>query len=456
MNSRRILTLIAIDEYHVRSFFGTGIVNRLLDSGVHLNCIISASSSDLLKGFEEKNVEFHFVEKTKLTWFWLLIITVAAAVFRFSKLRQSTFIYDIGFPLIPRIIARLVSILRFRVLYKTCLFLLKFKRPTTARKYFEKFKPDLVIAGTPGWKLQELDFLIAARQLGIPVLCQILSWDNLNTKGPFLVKPDSIMVWNNRMKEVAIQDFDMHDKDVHVTGAPQFDIYKSLYLDQQRVRVDHFGFHKRFSQIIMLALIPKRVAPFQRAFVHALSSKVQANIFGDDVGLLIRPHPQEDWNWIGLDTNARVKVCKLEGLNVHDDATLVNQRSRYDFLELYESLIVSKVVISVASSMSLDAVAAGAHPVSLAFDPEGVFPQTLIDLYYKTDHFEPLIHSKVFPVCRSWSDLSNQIKLGLLKRENKSKQLGVVWEVVGTKNILASEAQAEFIVRYASDMKSKM
>jgi hypothetical protein len=75
---------------------------------------------------------------------------------------------------------------------------------------------------------------IAAKELGIPIITAIYSWDNL-PKGRLAVQADKYIVWSDYMKdEMKIYYPEINQEKVLVTGTPQFEFYfkKQLLLSR--------------------------------------------------------------------------------------------------------------------------------------------------------------------------------------------------------------------------------
>ena len=67
----------------------------------------------------------------------------------------------------------------------------------------EKKPPDVVLASPINmWFSEEVEYIKAAKSLDIPTAIQVLSWDNLTTKGIFHIIPDLTLAWNETQKNV--------------------------------------------------------------------------------------------------------------------------------------------------------------------------------------------------------------------------------------------------------------
>jgi hypothetical protein len=91
-------------------------------------------------------------------------------------------------------------------------------------EWLRETRPDVVVASPLNMRFsEEVEYVKAAKALGIPTVVPVLSWDNLTTKGVFHVIPDLTLAWNDRQREEAIRIHRVPQDRVVVTGAPLFD-----------------------------------------------------------------------------------------------------------------------------------------------------------------------------------------------------------------------------------------
>ena len=94
----------------------------------------------------------------------------------------------------------------------------------TALAFLRAEAPDLVMVTPlvdPGSR--QVDYVKAARQLGIPSGVGVASWDNLTNKGLLRVVPDRVFVWNDAQKAEAVAFHGATPEQAVVTGAQIFD-----------------------------------------------------------------------------------------------------------------------------------------------------------------------------------------------------------------------------------------
>jgi len=90
--------------------------------------------------------------------------------------------------------------------------------------YIQEKKPDLVIATPLNQRFSEdIEYVKAAKALGIKTTGSVLSWDNLTTKGLIHVWPDLLLVWNETQVKEAWEHHGIPKERTHIIGAPVFD-----------------------------------------------------------------------------------------------------------------------------------------------------------------------------------------------------------------------------------------
>jgi hypothetical protein len=90
--------------------------------------------------------------------------------------------------------------------------------------YIDEHKPDLVLI-TPliGLGSSQIDYLRAARCLGIPTALCVWSWDHLSSKALIRELPDRVFVWNDTQRREAQTLHRVPSSQIVVTGAQCFD-----------------------------------------------------------------------------------------------------------------------------------------------------------------------------------------------------------------------------------------
>jgi len=204
----------------------------------------------------------------------------------------------------------------------------------------------LIELGSP-----QLDYLRAARALGIRSALCVWSWDHLSSKALIRVVPDSVIVWNEVQRAEAQRFHQIPADRVVVTGAQCFD----QWFDRQPSR-DRDAFcrraglrdDRRFVLYVCSALFKN--SPSEAAFVarwiEALRRSDDARV--RDLAVLVRPHPQRVDEW-DADTRAaleRAGNVALWGSNP------IDAESRADY---FDSMYHAAAVVGLNTSALVEA-----------------------------------------------------------------------------------------------------
>jgi hypothetical protein len=229
-----------------------------------------------------------------------------------------------------------------------------------------ELRPDVVIVSPlidPG--SDQVEFVKAARHLGIPSGAAIASWDNLSSKGLIRLDPDRVFVWNETQLQEAEELHGVPRASVVATGAPRFDPWF-----ERKPSRDAAAFASEVgldpSRPFLLYLCSSAfIAPDEPAFVASWLARVQDDPELGSLGVLVRPHPQNARAWTGIKLPGNATVWPRDGANVDDE------RTRADF---YDSLAHCTAVVGANTSALIEAAIVGKSVYSVT---DGSFGETL-------------------------------------------------------------------------------
>jgi hypothetical protein len=237
--------------------------------------------------------------------------------------------------------------------------------PEDIERFVREQAPD-VLAVAPLVELgsQQVDYVKAARRLGVPSVLPVASWDNLTSKGLMRVVPDHVLVWNEAQKREAAELHGVPPARVAVTGAVPFDRWfdaaptrsreafcRRLGLDPARPYVLYVG-----SSVF---IAPDEV-PFAARWIAALRQASDPAVAA--LGILLRPHPANARQWGALD------VAALPGVALWPPAG--TDPTDGDFwTDYFESIHYSAAVVGINTSAQIEAAIVG-RPVLTVRAPE--------------------------------------------------------------------------------------
>ena len=96
--------------------------------------------------------------------------------------------------------------------------------PNIYADLFEKYSPDLVIARTPGWRMDRYILREAAAH-GVRTVAAIVGWDNPSSYNLNGAPMDYITCWSEIQKEELVLGSDWDPRRVNISGIPAYDGY---------------------------------------------------------------------------------------------------------------------------------------------------------------------------------------------------------------------------------------
>jgi hypothetical protein len=170
--------------------------------------------------------------------------------------------------------------------------LVNYQRRFTSNIYgdlFEKYHPDLVMASTPGWRLDRY-LLREAAQRGIPTAAVIVGWDNPSSYRLPGAPVNDINCWSEIQKNELVLGSDWDPARVHVGGIPTYDGYfRHTWL---MPRDEYFALHGLDPDRKLLSFACSFVT-FSPNYqnIEALARLVNSDRLVEPTQLLIRLHP---------------------------------------------------------------------------------------------------------------------------------------------------------------------
>jgi len=248
--------------------------------------------------------------------------------------------------------------------------------PEIYKDLFDKYSPDLVVAATPGWRLDRY-LLREAAARGITTATVIVGWDNSSSYSLPGAPVDWATCWSEIQKEEMVQGADWLPSRVNIGGIPSYDGYiqgqwlmpKDEYyalhsLDPDRSLISYASSFVSFSPNLQN--------------VEALAKLVSSDQLARPSQLLIRLHPthfldvpryREEREKIQAIATALPHVHLVEPLSLGGE---MGHYSGEDMPEKSSMMAYSDVMVTVYSTMVVEASVHGTPVISLCIDaPKG-------------------------------------------------------------------------------------
>ncbi len=222
----------------------------------------------------------------------------------------------------------------------------------------EAHKPDVVFCSNQR-NTQAISALLAARDLGIKTICFVQSWDNV-PKAMQVVETDYYLVWSDLMKQELLKYYPfINEKQVFVTGTPQFEMHYDTNLFQTResfFKTYHLDIEKKY---ICFSGDDETTSPLDQYYLEDLVQAVRSlNSKGKNLGIIYRKCPFDISNRYDKTLYENKDVIKvLDPLWVQIDNKGDMMATPQDFDMLYNICEHSEFVTNVCSSTVFDFVA---------------------------------------------------------------------------------------------------
>ncbi len=182
--------------------------------------------------------------------------------------------------------------------------------PNLYADLWEKYKPDLVIASTAGWRMDRY-LLREAHRRGIPTLAAIVGWDNSSSYTIPGAPIDYATCWSQAQKTELVNGSDWDPNRVHIGGIPSYDGY--FRKTWQMPRAEYFRLHglEENRKLIAYACSFVHFAP-NYPNVEALARLTATDSLAAPAQLLIRLHPSHFQQKPAIFAEERERIFALE------------------------------------------------------------------------------------------------------------------------------------------------
>nr|MCI0773843.1 CDP-glycerol glycerophosphotransferase family protein [Chloroflexota bacterium] len=240
---------------------------------------------------------------------------------------------------------------------------------------FDRYRPALVVASTPGWRLDRY-LLREAADRGIQTATVIVGWDNPSSYSLPGAQVDWATCWSGIQREELVEGSDWSEEQVNIGGIPSYDGYfqrkwvipRGEYLKTHGLDPDRKLLSYACSFVTFSPNLPN---------VRALARLVSNNHLAAPSQLLVRLHPNHFLD-VPLFVRERREIQNMAEefpyMHVVEPAPLGGDLGHYsgeDMPEKSSMMAHSDVFITVYSTMVVETAIHGRPIVSLCLDTPG-------------------------------------------------------------------------------------
>jgi hypothetical protein len=240
-----------------------------------------------------------------------------------------------------------------------------------AESLFEKYRPALLVASSPGLIFSEIPLLRTAVRRRVRSMALDPSWDNFTNKLLPVRRVNRLIVWNDLMKQQAIDLHGYQPDEVRVAGAPQWDVYFRSAGASREAFFARIGADPS-RRLITLSTTPRELYSHHDHVLRVLVQAMTGGAWPCPVQILVRLHPRDDLSAYAAFQNVpgvliekpfrTTRAVSGDGLAI--DVTAENQQ------HLADTMRHSDVVVNVASTLAVEAAIVDTPIVNISFDGE--------------------------------------------------------------------------------------
>lgn len=241
---------------------------------------------------------------------------------------------------------------------------------------FARYKPDMVIANTPGWRIDRY-LLREAAACGIPNVAAIVGWDNPSSYAIPGAPTQHVTCWSEKQKDELVLGSDWLPERVNISGIPSYDGY--IRREWLIPREEYFNRHQLDPdrKLISYACSFETFSPNIQN-IEGLARMVAGDRLAAPSQLLIRLHPNHfmrNWPYI-VSERERIFQLEKELPHVHVVAPqslggTLGYYSGEDMDEKSSMMAYADVFVTVYSTMVVETAIHGRPVVSACIDAPG-------------------------------------------------------------------------------------
>jgi len=398
-----------------------GLIGRLLDAGEAVEVVIVSplvKDAAFVREFEHRRVRFEDLPPHRPAGLEARLMALIKAGYLDSgatesvKIRREEAVRNKTFRWIRlrRLAAAVAapSILRKRTRYE---LIDRMISHPWAGELFDRHRPALLVASNPGLIFAEVPLLRTAVQRGVRTIAVDPSWDNFTNKLLPVRHTDRLVVWNDIMKQQAVDLHGYRPEEVRACGPPHWDRYF-----QAGSTVSREAFFTRIGadpsrKLVTLTTTPPSLYSHHDHVIRVLMRAIETGQWRHPAQLLVRLHPRDDLERYAafrgtprliIEKPFRATVRAGDGLAV--DITAESQQ------HLADTLRHSDVIVTVASTIAIEASVFDTPVVDVSFD--GETPSEFVRSarrYYRFTHYANITRQGAAPVAETPGQLIEHV-----------------------------------------------
>lgn len=266
-----------------------------------------------------------------------------------------------------------------------------------------RLKPDILVL-THLFDDTEIALLREAKQLGIQTVGYINSWDKITARCGLRILPDFFIVFNEIVKREVVEHDDALAEKIIPCGIPQYDQYSAHRPISREEFYKKSGLDQK-KKLILFAPMGTKFSDSDWLMVDYLHSSINEKSLVPNAQLLVRFQPNDFIDTKEL-TQRPYLHYDLPGIRYGTERGGDWDMNFYDLQHLTNTLAHTDIVVSYASSISIDTALMKKPVININFELKPVTTQSKSPtFYYHTDHYKKALVSGGIRIVNSKEEL---------------------------------------------------
>lgn len=238
-------------------------------------------------------------------------------------------------------------------------------RNSTFTKFFEKYRPDLLVSANLFDEL-EVHFLREAQKWKVKSIGLINSWDRASARCILRLLPDKVVVFNNLVKQDMIKYQDMPEEDIFVGGVPQYDQYLTFKPMPRDKFFRSIGINP-LKKLIVYSPVGGMFDDSDWAMIDILCRLKNEEQFGGDTELFLRFPPNDFVDEAELSKRPYLKYA-YPGVRFSKKRGVDWDMTFQELEQLSNTMYYMSLLIGYASSIGVDAAVFNKPVICINFE----------------------------------------------------------------------------------------
>ena len=233
-------------------------------------------------------------------------------------------------------------------------------------------------------------FIRLAKKHNIPTIAYVPSWDNITSKWGIPAKIDRLLVWNQNMKNEAIEFLNYDEDEVMICGIPQYDMYYNMQNITSNEKFRSYYNIDDDKKIILYATGTQELTDAEPHIIDLIVNAIEKNKLNHPCHLLVRLHPRRSIDaFLKFKNNSYVTLQTPGRLSTEFSDSGYKWKAEIEDYELLANTIInSDLTVTVTSTVTIESCIFDTPVINVGFDGNQNFPYSRsVKRHFEYSHY---------------------------------------------------------------------